>query len=77
MWIKKEYSIVSIALIVVELFQGKTNFGKFWGRDWILTEHMEAPESRWEHNFGKSSKIVLSYVYEWILTQLVNAQESK
>ena len=48
MWITKKYSLVKIALIVVELFQKRTNFGEFWGCDWSLTQYAEAPDSRWE-----------------------------
>ena len=40
-------SLVRIALIAVELFQENNNFGEFWGHDWSLTEHVEAPERRW------------------------------
>ena len=46
-----------------------------WGCDWILTEHVEVPESRWEHDFGKSFKIIIVVRRDWILTRLVNAPE--
>ena len=53
MQITKNYSLVRIALIVVELFQEKTNLGEFWSRDWSFTENMEAPENIWEYDFDE------------------------
>ena len=60
-------------MIVVELFQGRINFGEFWGSDWSLNEHVKSPESRWEHDFRESSKILIAVCCDWILTLLVNA----
>ena len=55
-------------MIIVELFQEKTNFGNVWVPDWSLTEHVESLENRWENYFGESSKIVIVIRCDWILT---------
>ena len=50
-----------------------TNFGEFWGHDWSLTQYMEEPESRQEHNFDFLPPTGARRY--WISNQLVNAQE--
>ena len=52
-----------------------TDFGEFWGRDWSLNQYVEAPESRWEHDFDFLPPTGARC--DWILTRPVNDTESR
>ena len=73
--IKKSIHLLGLIWYLWSYSRKTNNLGEFWGCDWSLTEHMEAPESRREHGFGESSIIITVIRRDWIFTWLLNAPE--